>query len=370
MSVQIFTINDARHAARRRMPRIMFDFVDGATGDEYLSKQNIDELNQLRLQPRVLVNTSTRNLKKNLLNRQWGLPFGIAPMGMCDLTWPGADKLLAAAAVQYDIPLGISLMASSSIEDSFQRAGTNAWFQLYVSETEEIAFEMANRARIAGYDTLLFTVDTPVVAPRPREQRNGFQAPLKIGPRQIIDFALHPQWSIATLLSGVPTMANRTHGNKLLNRSQGRGEVDWSLLDRLRDLWPGKLIVKGVLSPDDAVRIRDSNADGIYVSNHGGRQLDSAPTSIQMLPLIRAAVGDDYPILFDSGVRNGEAIVKALALGADFVFLGRPFLYGLGADGKTGLAAVIELLTRQIDATLAQLGKTDINSLNSKVIIP
>ena len=262
-------------------------------------------------------------------------------------------------------------MASSNIEDTYQRAGENAWFQLYVGESQEVAFDMVSRAESCGYDTLMLTVDLPLIAPRPREQRNGFQSPIKIGVNQFFDFAMHPQWSIRTLLSGVPALANNVggeHAGKIV-RNESRGKVDWNFLDRLRQRWRGKLIVKGVLSPLDAVRIRDADADAIYVSNHGGRQLDSAPAAIQMLPVIREAVGEDFPIIFDSGIRNGEAVLKALALGADFVMLGRALMYGIGAAGEQGLAEVIELFENQMDTGLAQLGRPNIDDIDRSIIV-
>jgi isopentenyl diphosphate isomerase/L-lactate dehydrogenase-like FMN-dependent dehydrogenase len=371
MNKKLFSIADARSAAKWRMPKIIFDYVDGAAGSEFSCEQNSSILDRMRLLPRVLINVEGRRLAKSLFGREWDLPFGIAPMGMCDLTWPGADKMLAAAAVKHGMPVCLSTMASSSIESMRQQAGENAWFQLYVGQSEEIGFDMVQRAEAAGYDTLILTVDVPMIAPRPREQRNGFQAPIKIGPKQFLDFATHPQWSIRTLLTGVPALANNQQnaaGEKFV-RNESRGKVDWGFLDRLRQRWKGKLIVKGVLSAQDAVRIRDAEVDAVYVSNHGGRQLDSAPATITMLPGIRKAVGDDYPILFDSGVRNGEAVIKALALGADFVMLGRPFLYGIGAAGEEGLDAVIKLLTNQIDTTMAQLGRLDLDGIDSSVIV-
>jgi isopentenyl diphosphate isomerase/L-lactate dehydrogenase-like FMN-dependent dehydrogenase len=371
MNKKLFSIADARSAAKWRMPKMIFDYVDGAAGSEFSCEQNSSILDRMRLLPRVLINIEGRRLAKSLFGREWDLPFGIAPMGMCNLTWPGADKMLAAAAVKYGMPVCLSTMASSSIESMRQQAGENAWFQLYVGQSEEIGFDMVQRAEAAGYDTLILTVDVPMIAPRPREQRNGFQAPIKIGPKQFLDFATHPQWSIRTLLTGVPALANNQQnaaGEKFV-RNESRGKVDWGFLDRLRQRWKGKLIVKGVLSAQDAVRIRDAEVDAVYVSNHGGRQLDSAPATITMLPGIRKAVGDDYPILFDSGVRNGEAVIKALALGADFVMLGRPFLYGIGAAGEEGLDAVIKLLTNQIDTTMAQLGRLDLDGIDSSVIV-
>jgi L-lactate dehydrogenase (cytochrome) len=370
MSKKIFSVSDARKYARRRMPRMTFDYIDGSAGDERACALNVEMIEALRILPRVLVNVENRSQQKSLFGETWKLPFGIAPMGMCDLTWPGADAMLARAARQYGMPIVLSTMASSSIEQTAERAGENAWFQLYVGQSEEVAFHLVERAETAGYRNLILTVDVPEIGSRPREKRNGFQSPVRIGPKQFFDFAFHPQWSLRTLQTGVPKLANvNVAGGKAFKRNEARGKVDWAFLDRLRERWPGKLVVKGVLGSEDSVRIRDAGVDAVYVSNHGGRQLDSAPAAIQMLPQIRAAVGKDYPLLFDSGVRNGEAVIKALALGADFVFIGRPFLYAMGAEGYTGLQAMIELIRSQIDISLAQIGCTDINDVDASYII-
>ncbi len=369
MPDKFFTVDDARAAAKRRLPTIIFDYIDGAAGDEIAASLNRERLEQIRLQPRVLLNVENRNLKKTCLGREWDRPFGIAPMGMCDLSWPGADKMLAAAANRYNIPVGLSTMASSSIEVTRRRAGECAWFQLYVGQSEEIGFDMVRRAEEAGYDTLILTVDVPMVAVRPREQRNGFQAPLKIGVKQFLDFAIHPGWSISTLLKGVPKLANSGNASGKIVRNESRGKVDLQFLDRLRARWKGSLVVKGVLSADDAALIREAGVDAIYVSNHGGRQLDGAPAAIGALPAIRAAVDDHCTIIFDSGVRSGESIVKALALGADFVMLGRPFLYAIGGGGERGLDDVMDVLTSQVDTTLAQIGRPDINDVDRSVVI-
>ena len=212
------------------------------------------------------------------------------------------------------------------------------------------------------------------MAPRVRDQRNGFKAPLKIGPKQFIDFALHPQWSIGSLLSGVPSLVNvenktsNASDQQQFKRDSGRGAVDWQFLDELRAHWPHKLIIKGVLSVEDALRIQQAGADAIYLSNHGGRQLDSAPTSIAVLPLMRSALGENYPLIIDSGFRDGESIVKALALGADFVMMGRPFSYAMGAAGQQGLNNVIELLADQISAAMAQIGITAAEAIDERVL--
>ena len=369
MPKQIFTVEDARIKARRRLPKMVFDYIDGAAGRELLAEENITAFHKIKLQPRSLVNVEDRSLDKTFLNKKWGLPFGVAPMGMCDLAWPGADKMLAVAASEFNIPLALSTMGSSTIEQTRERAGENAWFQFYVSGDKDTAMKLVDRAAAAGYTTLIFTVDVPHVAPRVRDLRNGFKAPLKIGPKQFIDFALHPQWSVGSVLSGVPSLANvDTKSDGKFKRDSGRGAVDWDFLRHLRDYWPHKLIIKGVLSVEDAVKMQQAGADGIYVSNHGGRQLDSAPASITVLPQMRQALGADYPIVADSGFRDGESIIKALALGADYVMLGRPFSYGIAADGQRGLNTVIQLLADQISAAMAQIGVTDMDSIDERVL--
>lgn len=234
-----------------------------------------------------------------------------------------------------------------------------------------MAFHLIERAETVGYTNLVLTVDVPGIGARPREQRHGFRTPFRIRPGQFFDFALHPRWSLSTLKAGLPRLANvNLPGGVQLKRDEARGGMDWDFLARLRDRWPGNLIVKGVLGAEDSVRIRDAGADAVCVSNHGGRQFDSAPAAIRMLPQIRAAVGPDFPLLFDSGVRSGEGVLKALALGADFVLIGRPFLYALGAGGYSGLRQMIELLRSQIDIGLAQLGCPDVDQVDSSYLVP
>jgi len=367
MAKPIHCVADARRLAKRRMPRIIFDYVDGAAGVEYANSINSQRLQQIRLQPRVLVNVDQRQLSKTLLGKDWDLPFGIAPMGMCNLTWPDADRMLAEAARHFNIPMAQSTMSSSTIEQIASWAGAQGWFQLYVGQSEEQAFELVDRADSAGFATLILTVDVPQVAPRVRDLRNGFKSPLKIGAKQFLDFALHPEWSIRSLMAGVPSPANFAPGT--FDREAKRGLADWGFLDRLRSRWQGNLIVKGVLSAEDALRIQSAGADAIYVSNHGGRQLDSAPAAIDILPVIRQSVGPDFPLLFDSGVRDGEGIIKALACGADFVMLGRALLYGLGADGEAGLNQVINLIRNEVGLAMAQLGCRDIRNIDRNILI-
>ena len=366
MKQSIFSIADARRQAQRRLPRVVFDFIDGSAVEETAAEQNLAQLRAIRLLPRVLVDVVDRNAKTTLLGQTWALPFGIAPMGMCNLTWPNADSMLAAAAREFGIPLVLSTMSSSSIETTAERAGEHAWFQLYVGASEDVSYHLLDRARDAGYRNLVLTVDVPTIGVRPREQRNGFQSPFRMRPDQFLDFALHPHWSLKTLATGVPRLANvNVPGGVQFKRNEQRGMLDWDYLDRLRQRWTGNLIVKGVLGADDSKRIRDAGADAVCVSNHGGRQFDSSPAAIAVLPEIREAVGPDFTLLFDSGIRSGEDIIKAMALGADFVLIGRPFLYAMGAGGNSGLRQVMEMFRNQIDIGLAQLGCPDISDLDS-----
>ncbi|MBP6853821.1 MAG: alpha-hydroxy-acid oxidizing protein [Rhodoferax sp.] len=361
----VHTVLDARRLAARRLPRTIFDFIDGAAGQERAAGLNQTDLVRIRLAPRVLADVSGVALASSFLGHELRLPFGIAPMGMCNLAWPGADRALAAQAVHRGIPLCLSTASSTSIEDMHTLTGGRTWFQLYVSGGADAGFAMADRAAKAGYEFLILTVDVPKVAPRPRDLRNGFQTPFRIRPRQLLDFGLHPQWSVRTLLAGIPTTANfrLADGSNQFDRNASRAGADWAFLEQLRARWTGQLIVKGVLNPDDAQRIKDLGADAIYVSNHGGRQLDSAPSAISALLRIRQRVGPAYPLVFDSGVRSGEDIVKALACGANLVMLGRPMLYALGADGARGLHDLVGALAEEIRVALAQLGLRDIRDV-------
>ena len=303
---------------------------------------------------------SPRNQGTNLLGVSYSQPFGIAPMGMCNIVWAGADQMLARASKAFNIPLCLSSAASSSIEDMRRWAGEQAWFQLYVAGSIETAMDMVDRAEAAGYDHLILTVDVPQVARRKRDERNGFKMPFRFGPRQLVDFAVHPHWSLSTLTNGSPKPRNFVNG---FDRKASRTGADWQFLDHLRKRWKGKLIVKGVTSSVDAIQIKNAGIDAIYVSNHSGRQLDAQLPAIAILPHIREAVGPDYPLIFDSGVRSGEDVVRALTLGANFVMLGRPLLFAIGAERESGLFDFLSLVEEDISVTLAQLGIYKIDQL-------
>ena len=369
-SKKIHSLEDARKLAKKRLPRMFFDFVDGAAGDEKLCELNSIALDQIRLEPKVLRNVEKRNLSKKIFGINYDLPFGFAPMGMCDLTWPGADKMLAKESIINNIPTCVSMASTTSLEKMYEFTEGRSWLQLYIFQDEKFVMELLDRAEKTGYKTLVLTVDVPIQFRRAKDDKNGFTVPFKIGPKQFFDFATHPNWSISTLFNGIPKPMNyetSKNGNKFV-RSESRGSTDWETLKRIRNAWDGKLVVKGVMSQQDALKIKDEGADAIQVSNHGGRQLESATSAINALPLIRETLGKEFPLIFDSGVRSGGDIVRALAFGADYVMIGRPLMYAIGADGAKGLRKIIEIIKGELSTTLGLVGLTDINDITSEII--
>ena len=369
-SKKIHSLDDARKLAKKRLPKMFFDFVDGAAGDEKLCELNSTALDQIRLEPKVLRNVEKRNLNKKIFGINYDLPFGFAPMGMCNLSWPGADKMLANESIINNIPACVSMASTTSLEKMYELTEGRSWLQLYIFQDEKFVMELLDRAKKTGYKTLVLTVDVPIQFRRAKDDKNGFTVPFRIGPKQFFDFATHPNWSISTLLYGIPKPMNyetSKSGNKFV-RSESRGSTDWETLKRIRDAWEGKLVVKGVMSQEDALKIKNEGADAIQVSNHGGRQLESATSAINALPLIREALGKEFPLIFDSGIRSGGDIVRALAFGADYVMIGRPLMYAIGADGAKGLRKIIEIIKGELSTTLGLVGLTDINEITSEIV--
>jgi L-lactate dehydrogenase (cytochrome) len=370
-STKIHTIDDAIRLSKKRLPKLVFDFIDGASGDDKLAEINSKALDQIRLEPKVFRNVENRNLSKKIFDFHFDYPFGFAPMGMTNLSWPEADKMIAKESAYNNIPTCVSMASSTTLEDMFTFSEGHSWIQIYIFQSEEFIMELLKRAESIGYKVLILTVDVPILSRRARDDRNGFGYPFKIGPKQFLDFALHPQWSLTTLFKGAPQPMNYVtskSGDQVFRRKESRGATDWNTLKRVRDAWKGKLIIKGVMNSEDALKIKEAGADAIQVSNHGGRQLDSATASINALPLIRKSLGDDFPILFDSGIRSGSDILRALALGADFVMFGRPLMYAIGADGSRGLRRIINLIKEELSTNLGLVGLTDINEVDKKII--
>lgn len=352
----IHSSGDARRLAQRRLPWMVFDYIDGAAGNETGAARQRAALDAICLRPRILCDVSERSLTSTLFGKKTGRPFGIAPMGMCNLSGPGADLMLARLAARHAVPLGVSTVASTPMERLIEVAEGNAWFQLYFSGDGSGTFRLVERAQAAGYETLVLTVDVPEVGRRPRELRHGFTMPFRIGPRQFVDFALHPRWSLTTLFAGRPQMANFAMEGFTFDRTESRAKADWSTLKRLRDLWPGRLVVKGVLDPEDAMQLKSAGADAIQVSSHGARQLESAPAPIHALTEIRAALGEAFPLYYDSGIRSGEDVLKACTSGADFVFLGRILQFAIAAAGEEGLHCLWDVISDELSIAMAQTG--------------
>lgn len=365
---EIYSYDDARRLAKKRLPKMIFDYIDGSAGNEYGEAYNRSEIQKIRLQPRILKNVMERNIKTKLFGNDIDLPFGISPMGMCNLAGPKADFYLAKYAAAKNIPIGVSTVASTSLEQMAEWSEGKTWFQLYYTGERETTYRLLDRAKNAGYTTLVFTVDVPEIGIRPRELKHKYTYPFRMSASQFIDFALHPFWSLPTLFAGPPDMGNFGGKNGTFERSNSRAGADWNLLKDIREYWEGNLVVKGVLSPEDAISLKQEGVDAIQVSSHGGRQMDGAPAPIHALREIRNVIGEDYPLLFDSGLRSGEDIIKAYAYGADYTFVGRPFSFSYAASGEHGIESYGNILKNEISVTLAQLGLTDINHVDEAAL--
>jgi isopentenyl diphosphate isomerase/L-lactate dehydrogenase-like FMN-dependent dehydrogenase len=369
----IASVSDFRTLAKRRIPRFAFDYLDGGAGDEIGLRRNIEALDALKLMPRMLVNVEKVDLSTTFLGRKWNMPFATAPIGAGGLMWPRGEEAIARAAVEAGIPYTNATPACISLERIREVAGDNAWFQLYVGRAEPMVEDLVARAEAAGYDVMFVTVDVPVPPRRLRDLHNKFTMPFAWTPWVIWQLVTHPEWSVRTLLNGIPRFANMERyapikGVQPMARymsSQVTGKFDWDALKKLRDRWKGKIVPKGLLSPEDCVKAKEIGCDGVVVSNHGGRQLGSLPASIEVLPAIRAAVGKGFPLILDSGIRSGEHIVKALASGADFCLLGRAIVYSVAGMGVSGPAVVMDLLRAEMEQVLGQIGYPDIAALKA-----
>ena len=348
---------------------MVFDYIDGAAGNGFGESNNSRILQELRLKTKVLVNVERRSLAVNVLGHHAKRPFGISPMGMCNLASPDADLLLARLAARYHTPLGVSTVASTPLEKMIEAAEGHAWFQFYFSGDGTVVKSLVKRAEVAGYKTLIVTLDVPEVGKRPKELHRGFKMPFTIGPKQFLDFSLHPKWSLTALFRGRPELANFGGEFGQFDRTESRAGADWEVLQKIRNEWKGNLVVKGILDSDDALRLKQEGVDAIQISSHGGRQFESVVPPILALPEIRKVVGPDFPLFYDSGIRSGEDVLKAYALGANFVFLGRTMLYAIASGGQKGLNQIWQAFSEEVDIGLAQMGMTDMFSLSKENIV-
>jgi (S)-mandelate dehydrogenase len=365
---QSFDVEDYRLLARKRLPKIIFDYLEGGADDEVGLTHNRRIFERFRFMPRRLIDVSRREMRINLFGRRQAAPILIAPTGLNGALWPKGDILLACAAERAGIPFILSTASNASIEEVAQESKGDLWFQLYIVQ-RKLAEQMVRRADAAGYSALVLTTDVGVNGNRERDLRNHFGLPLKYTPKLILDGGLHMGWSLRFLLSGMPQLANFATADAsdvdvqaaLMSR-QMDASFNWDDLAWLRKLWPRRLLVKGITRPDDAERCIAAGADGVILSNHGGRQLDSCVSPLEILAETRARIS--APILVDSGFRRGSDIVKALAFGANAVLLGRATLYGLAATGEAGVDQVLRLLKDEVDRTLAQIGCPEIGQLS------
>jgi (S)-mandelate dehydrogenase len=368
-------IEDLRRMARRRLPRIAFDYIEGGVDDEHCLARNEAAFARHPLLPRYLVDVARRDQSAMLFERKYASPFGIAPTGLAGLFRTGADLMLAEAAAAADLPFVMSGASTASLEEAARVAPAHAWYQLYCARDPKISEDMIRRARDAGLGALVLTVDIPVNAKRERNLRNGFALPLHLKARVIAEALTHPAWLVEYLRHGMPQFDNWTpyvqdggNTNAFFAR-QTPATVTWRDLETFRRLWPHHLVVKGILHPDDATRAVQAGVDGIWVSNHGGRQLDRAPAALDALAAIRAAVGGRTTLMLDGGVRRGADIVTALCLGAQFVFVGRATLYGAAAGGLPGVRRAIKILRDEIDRVMAQMGCPSLAQLDANCLM-
>lgn len=373
-------IDDLKRLAKRRLPKIMFDFIEGGVDDEIGLDTNARAFRGLRLVPRYYVDTSKREQRAKLWDRTYASPFGIAPTGMAGAFRRDAELYLAQTAAEADIPYLMSGASNASMEAGAKLAPKNLWYQIYGARDRSVAADLVKRAVDCGLTTIAVTCDVPVGSNRERNRRNGFTRPLRMSLPTILEAMLHPAWVMNYLRhGGLPMLGNwqpyapqgamPDQVADLFARQTPDASQTWRDLDTIRRAWPGKLLLKGVMHPEDARIAISGGVDGLIVSNHGARQLDKMPSPLDMLPLIRNAVGADVPLLLDSGVRRGSDIVAALCLGADFVLTGRATLYGTTAGGLEGARKAVSILQREIDLVLGQIGAVDLDSLGPQYLL-
>jgi L-lactate dehydrogenase (cytochrome) len=376
--MRAINIDDLRKAARRKLPRAVYDFVEGGAGEEITLRRNRAAFERLTFQPRILVDVSKRDQSTTVLGERLETPIMIAPTGMAGICWPRGEILAARAAHRAGTILTLSTHASCTIEEVAQAAPGRLWFQLYVWQNRDLTKSFVDRARAAGYKALVLTVDVPLLALRERDIRNGFTIPPRLTVRNVLDTLRRVGWIRRVLFGPRLTLANligapgapRTDIVTLggVANRQVDPTVNWRDLDWFRSLWPGPLLIKGILSAADARKAVEHGVEGIIVSNHGGRQLDGAPATLEVLPEIVDAVGGQAEVLLDSGIRRGEDVVKALALGARAVMIGRPYLYGLSAAGEAGVELALGILKGEIDRTLALIGVPKVSDLDRSML--
>lgn len=372
-------------AAEQRVPRFVLDYLKNGLGDGMAVKRNRELLKNVQLLPKFLSEHDQPSLKTTLLGKEYDAPFGVSPVGMASLVWPCAEAYLAAAAKAHNIPFSLSMAASITLENCKEIAPENAWFQLFAPEEDELVDDIVRRCVDSGYETLIVTVDSPFPSHREHDIHNGFSVPPNFGLKNLVQMLQRPGWLRQIIRKGIPQFANikpyldaaQDGDSKPYVRESTQFMVDKIGLHmtaerfaRIRKIWPGKLLAKGVLCPLEAKRYVELGADGVVVSNHGGRNFDASPATVTMLPLMRQQLGAQVPIIVDSGVRSGLDVARMMALGADFVLMGRPYIYAVAAMGEVGADHVMNILKTEFQCALGLLGCETPRDLPSHLFDP
>lgn len=366
-----------KSAAKRRLPKVIYDFLEGGSNDEVTLKRNRDDFESVQLNQRVFDHVASRNMHTVLFGQRAAIPVALAPIGLGSLFYPRAEICAARAASAFGVPYCLSTLSSCSIEDVAAAVGAPFLFQLYMMKDRALNASLLQRADRARCPALVLNVDTAVQGRRNRDLDNGAVVPLKVRPRYVTQIMRRPRW-LFNWLRYKPTLGNLApyspEGSDLATVSawaepRFKGAVTPADLEWVRHVWPRKLVVKGILDPEDAKLAVKLGADAIVVSNHGGRQLDGAASTISRLPAIRDAVGDGVEVILDSGVRSGFDVLKALGLGADGCLLGRAFVYGLAAHGEAGVSAALELFAQELDEAMTLTGAADVNALPKGLVL-
>ncbi len=371
----VINYDDLRRLAKRRLPKVAFDFIEGGVDGEEGLDRNFEGFERYRLVPHYCVDVTKRDLSTELFGRRYSSPIGIAPTGLAGLFRPGADMMLARAARDANVPVIMSGTSTGSLEELGQVAPEHGWYQLYAAKDKTISDDQIRRAKEAGLSTLVFTVDVPVHANRERNKRNGMARPLRLPMRTKLEAVTHPGWLIDYYRSGgQPTFPNweayagpsaKGDAEKVAAfvATQTAPSMTWDDVKRFRDQWPRNFVLKGIMHPADAEMAAKVGVDGIMVSNHGARQLDRAPSPVEVFPAIRDAVGDKMTLMLDSGVRRGADVATALCLGAKFVFVGRLTLYAVAAGGEALASQALGMVRNELDLVMGQMGAPTIDAL-------
>lgn len=370
-------INDLKELARRRVPKMFFDYADSGSWTQSTYRANEEDFAKIKLRQRVLVDMTNRTLESTMISQKVSMPVALAPTGLTGMQHADGEILAAQAAEAFGVPFTLSTMSVCSIEDIAESTTTPFWFQLYVMRDRDFVGRLIDRAKAAKCSALVLTLDLQILGQRHKDIRNGLSTPPKFTPKHIYQMATRPRWCLGMLGTKRRTFRNIAgHVQGVTDLSslstwtaeQFDPQLSWKDVDWIKQRWGGKLILKGILDREDALMAAKTGADAIIVSNHGGRQLDGAPSSISVLPEIVEAVGDRIEVHLDGGIRSGQDVLKALCLGAKGTYIGRPFLYGLGALGKDGVTLALEIIRKELDTTMALCGKRDIKDAGPELL--